>query len=482
MRRIVLLLASVALTVGVLFSAAFYAPGGGAGTQTTAQTAQPNIVYILTDDMRKDDLKYMPKTRSVLQNEGMTFANAFVSNPVCCPSRATIMRGQYSHNTGVWTNTSTDSPSTASGGWQAYKDNGGETDNVATRLHDAGYKTALLGKYLNGYTDTDTYVPPGWDKWFATQNGFFDYHANDNGTIRYFGTNASDYQTDVLSRQTNGFISDSASQDKPFFAYVSPKAPHVPAIPAPRHEHTYDGAKAPRPPSFNEKDVSDKPHWISQLSLLGSYKKNQIDSRHEKRIESLQAVDDLVAGVVNTLNNAGVMSNTYIFFTSDNGWQSGEHRIPFEKKRPYEESIRVPLLVRGPGAAASSTTNKLALNTDFLPTFTSLAGTQTPSYVDGRSLQPVLKGIASSWRNAILLEGAEYFNPAFSGIRTQGDSYNGKYIEYQDGVRERYYLGHDPHELTNQYDRDSPPRDLVSGLQALKSCAQDTCRAAENGP
>jgi arylsulfatase A-like enzyme len=151
--------------------------------------------------MRKDDLKYMPKTRTLLGTQGMQFENAFVSNPLCCPSRATIMRGQYAHNTGVWTNS--DAPD---GGWQGYKNHGNEQDNIATRLHDAGYRTGLFGKYFNTYDLTA--VPLGWDDWFATSSGdgVFNYYVNDNGTKKHFGKSESDYATDVLSRETQSFI------------------------------------------------------------------------------------------------------------------------------------------------------------------------------------------------------------------------------------------------------------------------------------
>ena len=497
MRKIVVVLASVVLAVGLL-SLGF---SGSMPQDAGALSAKPNIVFILTDDMRKDDLKYMPKTRSVLKEKGMTFENAFVSHALCCPSRATIMRGQYAHNTGVWSNPRPDSPSATSGGWQAYKDNGGEADNVATRLDSAGYRTGLFGKYLNGYMDTTTDIPQGWDRWFATQGGFFDYDANDQGTIKHFGTRDSDYQTDVISRKTNTFISYSASLGSPFFAYVAPKAPHLPATPAPRDLHTYDGLKAPRLPSFNEADVSDKPSWIQQLSRLADAEQAQIDDRHEDRVETLQAVDDLVAGVINTLNNSGAMDNTYIFFTSDNGWHEGEHRIPLEKLRPYEEDIHMPLLVRGPDplpeevpeVRPGSTTYKLTLNTDYLPTFTELAGAQTPGYVDGRSLKPVLTENATTWRNAILLEAAAKakatYSPAYYGIRTvnTATTTKGKYVEYEGTERELYNLGADPYELANTYDTTSPPATLVSRVQALKSChatavpPERTCKVAEDG-
>src|SRR5688500_18560739 len=233
MRKIVLLVAWVALVV--LLSLGI------------SCSKKPNIVFILADDMRKDDLKYMPKTRSVLKTKGMSFSNAFVSNPLCCPARATIMRGQYAHNTGVWSNKA----NVSEGGWQAYRSNGLEQDNVATRLDAAGYRTGLFGKYFNGYNQGNTYVPPGWDRWFAAGAfRYFDYDANDQGIIRHFGTSDSDYVTDVLGGKAKTFISTSVAQGKPFFAYVAPIAPHSPSTPAPRDRHAYDGLKAPRPPSF----------------------------------------------------------------------------------------------------------------------------------------------------------------------------------------------------------------------------------------
>ena len=203
----------------------------------------------------------------------------------------------------------------------------------------------------------------------------------------------------------------SVKRGKPFFAYVAPKAPHAVSTPAARDLHTYDGVRAPRPPSFNEKDVSDKPPWIRSLPRLNANSRAKIDNRHEERVETLQALDDLVERVVNKLRDSGRLGNTYIFFTSDNGWHHGEHRIQKGKKRPYEEDTRVPLLVRGPGVPAGSTTHKLVLNTDFFPTFTDLAGLRTPGYVDGRSLRRIIKGLSTTWRSAILLEARHVADP-----------------------------------------------------------------------
>jgi N-acetylglucosamine-6-sulfatase len=469
-----IMLVSVALAVVVLLLSNLYDGGAPVAAQTSPQ---PNFVFILADDMRYDDLEYMPNTSSLLGKQGMTFSKAYVSNPLCCPSRATIMRGQYAHNTGVWRNANG-----PDGGWQGYKNHGNEQDNIATRLRDAGYRTGLFGKYLNGYDGT--VVPRGWDDWFGQKqsDGYFNYYVNDNGTRKFFGSSAGDYSTDVFKRETRSFIDASVVAGKPFFAYVVPKAPHEPTIPAPRHANAFDGAQAPRLASFNEQDVGDKPPWIQSNPTLTATAIARIDARHEKRAESLQAVDELVEAVINKLRNVGALDNTYVVFTSDNGWHHGEHRIRSAKNQPYEESIRAPLLIRGPGVQAGTTTNKLTLNTDFYPTFTDLAGVTTPQYVDGRSLRPLLEGSATTWRTAFLVEGWLAQDPSapYSGIRTSAGM---KYIEYEGGFKELYdlNLNADPYELNNFYDANSPPAELATRLQALKGCAGSTCRTAEDG-
>jgi N-acetylglucosamine-6-sulfatase len=465
---------AVVLSVAVVFAVLLVSGvWGSAAREAEGATDKPNIVFILADDMRKDDLKYMPKTRSLLGEKGMSFSNAFVSNALCCPSRATIMRGQYAHNTGVWTNKG------SSGGLQAYRNNGNEKDNVATRLDAAGYRTGLFGKYLNQYSGT-TGKPPGWDRWFAHTSGsrYYNYKINDDGRIINYGSATADYETDGIAKRAKTFIGATAKAGVPFFAYVAPRAPHSPATPAKRDEHTYDGLKAPRLPSFDEKNVADKPPWIRKLPRLSDAKEAKIDSRAEKRAETLQSLDDLVAGIVDRLNDSRVLSNTYIFFTSDNGWHGGEHRIPKEKWRPYEEDIHMPLLVRGPGVKVGHQAHKLVLDTDYLPTFTALADEKMPKYVDGRSLLPVLKGNTTAWRSAILLEAAGHYSPAYRGIRT---SDNRKYVEYTGGKSELYHLGRDPYELRDAYDPNNPPASLAKRLKKLKSCDAAGCREAENG-
>jgi N-acetylglucosamine-6-sulfatase len=506
------LVALVSLFVGLGMTSSYQ-------QSSPAQAAtQPNIIFILTDDMRKDDLTdtYMPQTTTELVAKGMSFQNAFVSNPICCPSRSTIMRGQYAHNTKVWftKNVFDPDPNVRDGGWAGYKGNGYEEDNFATHLmKDAGYRTGFFGKYQNGYSGTTK--PPGWDDWFALhQLTYYNYDVNDNGTIKHYGSRSTDYSTDVLNSQVQEFIGASAATPgKPFFAYVAPKAPHSPATPAPRHQHTFDRLQAPRLASFNEADVSDKPPWIKSLPILTSNNIANINKRHENRVESLQAVDDLVGAVVGKLGEQGVLSNTYIVFTSDNGFHHGEHRVSSGKGRPYEESVRVPLVISGPAVPPPPagqprlSTDKLVLNTDYFPTFMQLAGAQaqTPSYVDGRSLVPVLTPSATPpWRTAILIEGRKFsadpeipVDVNYNAIRTSTD----KYVEYEGGFRELYDFtpgtpSADPFELTNTYYSADPtvsPRpERKARLDALRTCqTQDDpttpeveipCRAAEDAP
>jgi N-acetylglucosamine-6-sulfatase len=460
------------LATFVLVLAAALAATTGAPAAAQESSTKLNFVYILADDMRKDDLAYMPKTRNLLGSQGLTFENAYVSLGTCCPSRASVLTGMYTHNHEVWHNTNG-----PNGGSEGFRTQGHERDNMATRMRAAGYRTGLFGKYLNGYHGSR--VPDGWSDWFAKSKGFYlNWYANDNGVTRHYGRDKSDYQTDVLSRQTLQFIDQSVKTGKPFMAYVAPSAPHGPATPAPRHRDAFNGEKAPRLPSFNEADVSDKPSF-AQRPPLSAADKAAIHERHENRAETLQALDDLVRAVVNKLDAEGLLRNTYVVFTSDNGWHHGEHRIPSGKWQPYEESIHVPLLIRGPGVTPGRTTKKVALNIDVFPTFADLGGVDTPSYVDGRSLRPVLKGTATSWRTAFLLERRFPSDPArsFFGVRTTEPR---KYVEYEGGERELYNLSADPYERKNAYNG-TPPANLKARLDALKVCAGDACRTAENG-
>ena len=469
-------------------------------------STQPNLIFVLTDDLDYASAQRMPNLRSLLIDQGMSFENAFVSHPVCCPSRSTILTGLYDHNHDVRSNKPPD------GGFQKFLSEGHEENTIAVNLQEGGYQTAFFGKYLNGYPAGDpTHVPPGWDEWYGKEEGqkLYDYDINENGEVVSYGSETEDFYTDVLSGQATDFVRRAAPEGRPFFMYVAPTAPHGPATPAERHEGAFADEETPRPPSFNEEDVSDKPSWIRNSDSLSAGEVSGIEDYYRQRLESTLAVDEMVASLVEELEAAGELDNTFIFFTSDNGFEQGEHRVKTGKNRPYEESARVPLLVRGPGVPSGSEVENLAINTDFAPTFAGLAGAEFPA--DGRSLLPLLRDEDPSWRSAVLLErlpadesGGEGSGKAkgkgkakdkakakgkakgkagpggspFEAVRTATH----KYVEYDNGEKELYDLEADPYELENIYENADPSliEDLEARLNALRTCSDAGCREAED--
>ena len=371
---------------------------GSAPASVTSAAAgnRPNIIFINTDDLDMASLPTMPKLKSLLADQGTTCTNFFANVSLCCPSRSTFLRGQYASHTQVLTNGGNN------GGYERAHAVGIENSTVATWLQAAGYHTGLIGKYLNGYgaaksAAPDTYIPPGWSEWYGATGGveYFNYALNENGKIVKYGNSPQDYQTDVVSGKATDFITRAAGSPAPFFLYIAPKAPHGPATPAPKYANAFPDAKAPRPPSYNEQDVSDKPQWVQHLPLLSDKEQAQIDQDYRKRIQTMQSVEDLIENVINTLRTTGRLDNTYIVFSSDNGFMLGEHRDPSGKQVPYEESFRLPLIVRGPGIAAGKTMDQIVGNVDFAPTFAQWGGASVPDFVDGRSFAPLLAGGAS---------------------------------------------------------------------------------------
>ena len=457
--------------------------------EAEASSEQPNIVFVLADDLDYASAQQMPEISSLLRDGGASFENASVSYPICCPSRATMLTGEYAHNHEVRGN------KRPVGGFEKFREEGNEESSIAARLQENGYRTALIGKYLNGYGQGDqTYVPPGWDEWYAKlgRYEYYDYDLNENGEVVSYGSETDDYLTDVLSGKATDFVRRAAADDAPFFAYVSPTAPHSPATPSERHKGTLSDEAVPRPPSFDEEDVSDKPSWIKELTPITEKESSQIDDRYRERLEATLAVDEMVGSLVDELEAAGELENTYIVFTSDNGFQLGERRLKHGKKTPYEESAHVPLFVRGPGVPAGSTVENLVLNTDLASTFAELGGLNGFE-ADGRSLAPLMRGEEPpSWRSAVLLEafldgksvsgegdeGSRTDQTAFQAVRTETH----KYVEHENGEKELYDLANDPYELENVYETADPAlvEDLKARLEALRDCSGDGCREAED--
>jgi N-acetylglucosamine-6-sulfatase len=461
-----------------------------APTATAVVTNPPNFVVIVVDDLDSASVAHMPAVEQNLVDQGASFSRFFATTPLCCPSRASILRGQYAHNHGVLRNTGDDA------GFDAFIATGHQTTTLATLMDDAGYQTALIGKYLNGYAhrDDQTYVPPGWDFWAAGVGhdayAGFRYELNVNGEVVRYGNDDSDYMTDVLAGYAHEFLASATSSSAPFLLYLAPYAPHSPSTPAPRHRGSFAGARAPRTPSFNEHTVKDKPDWIRDTPRMSDTKIQRVDTNYRRRLESLLAVDEMVDAVMQQLEQAGVLETTYLVFLSDNGYFLGEHRQPHGKDAPYDAASRVPLVVRGPGIPAASRVDSVALNIDLMPTVLDLAGLTAPSFVDGRSIAPIARGDDRDWRQAALLEGFGKETESLEGTESSTPPYQALrgedllYTEYETGERELYDLRKDPYELSNlaRGAEQSLLRSLSRRLQALASCASQECREFENAP
>ena len=443
----------------------------------------PNIIFILTDDLDFALMPYMENTNKLIGEQGATFTNYFVTSSACCPSRASTLRGQYPHNTGVLEN---------SPGFERFHEYGNDESTIATWLKSTGYKNSFLGKYMNLYPAgvKRTYIPPGWTDWHVflyreSTDFYFAYTMNENGKLVRYHKKAEDYSTDVMKTRTLEFINKYSKRSSPFFVFISTYAPHGPSDPAPRHTKLFTDLIYPQSKSFHEEDISDKPGIIRNLINTGGiFEEEEANALFIRRVQSMQAVDEMVAELVKNLEESGELDNTYIFFTSDNGFHMGEHNLPSGKMLAYEEDIRVPLLVRGPGIQPGTTINQMTANIDIAPTITDLAGGQFADFVDGRSFVPFL--LASDqqpvdWRKALLIEtGAlDRESPviAYRGIHAE----NFIYLEYESGEIEYYDLIADPFQmdnLANTLDTQTLST-LHTWLEELMACQAESCRAAE---
>jgi N-acetylglucosamine-6-sulfatase len=472
-----LALALAALAAAVAGCGASSAPG-------QEPDERPNVVVLMTDDQTLESIRVMPGVRRVLADRGTTFARNFVSFPLCCPSRATFLTGQYAHNHGVLGNR----PPTGGYGRLDRK------EALPVWLARAGYRTMHVGKFLNRYgQDLGPYhVPPGWDDWHGSVDPFtYEYYGtmlNENGSLHSY---PSDYSTDLYARRAEELIGRAAGGDRPFFLSVGFLAPHSggppelddPAglatpVPAPRHHDRF--IAEPLPPSvrasFNETDMSDKPAFLRALPPISEEKAEAIEENYRQELESLLAVDEAVVSIVSALRAYGELDNTLLIFTSDNGFFHGEHRMPSEKMLVYEPSIRVPLIMRGPGVPVGAVRRQLVTNADLAPTILDIADASPTKPQDGRSLLPLLADPGLEWGRDLLIEGPEGFNVvSYAALRT----YRYVYVEYATGERELYDLQRDPDELDSVHDDPAyaPVRSaLAQRLSALRVCAGEGCR------
>lgn len=455
-----------------------------AGPTMAEGGSRPNIVLILADDLENGTLPYFPNITQHLVRQGTSFDRFFVTNSWCCPSRASILRSQHVHSHGVLTNTAPE------GGFARFHEQNLERSTIGTWMQEAGYRTALMGKFLNHYPGNsapEAYVPPGWDEWDVPVRQLYQeygYRLNENGGLFDYGWSEQDYLADVLAGKARDFI---AGSDEPFFLYLAPIGPHNPANPAYRHADAFPLAMAPRTSSFNQPDVSAEPLWLRERPPFTPETVAEIDERYRTRLRSMLGVDDLVGTVVQALQDTGKLDNTYIFFTSDNGFHLGTHRLKQGKTTPFEEAIHIPLVVRGPGVPVASAVTQMGATIDLAPTFAELGGATVPPFAEGRSLVPMLRGRSlGEWRKHVLVEFNRPLNrssaaqtpvPAYRALRT--DQYT--YVRYETGELQLYDLHADPYQLHNLAASADPA--LMARLDALLHgmvrCAGAGCREAD---
>ena len=426
------------LSIGLVLLA-FYLAGSCGNTLSEAAVAErPNFLIIIADDQRYDTLgSFMPRTQARIFNEGVQFTKGYVTTPLCCPSRASILTGMYAHRSGVRVNSDSLRKTT-----------------FAHHLHEAGYFTGLVGKYLNSW---DGSARPEFDFWSAFAGGgsrYFNPRLNVNGSW----SEHQGYMTYLLRDYALRFLNDAARKSQPFALIFAPNAPHAgfdpaagvspPGVapdPAPGDENLYKDLPLHRPPNYNERDLSDKPKWLQSLPPLTPAQQKLLDSVRLSQLQTLQSLDQGIGAIVGLLERQGKLNNTVIFYISDNGFFWGEHRLR-EKERAYEPSIHVPFALRYPKLVPRGRVeNRLVANIDIAPTIYELAGLPIPVDVDGNSLVTLLER-RSAWRDELLIE-------AWPGRVPYEAVHTGRYvyIETKGDRSELYDLEKDPYQLENRF-------------------------------
>lgn len=418
---------------------------------------RPNIIFILTDDQPPSSLQVLPTIRKELMAKGVVFNKGFVTTPLCCPSRVSILCGEYTHNHLVKTDRA------PLGGATAFDD----SNTIGVMMQGLGYQTSYIGKYLNEYNDLKPFgkVPPGWSDWQVllqrnnpTFSFYYDYSMSENGKVVDYPKTGPTYSTDLITQKAVDYIN--TNKNKPFFLFLGYFGPHSPYTSANRHKNEFRVGSAlewtpNRPPSFNEPDISDKPKYLQEL--IKPYSEKDLDAAHKQVLRALLSVDDGVTSILNTLDQTSLSKNTIIFFLSDNGLTIGEHGFGLDKECAYDECSHIPYIVYGPGYFQPRVDDQnMVANIDILPTILELAGGTSPKTVDGVSLLPLLNNNAETWRNSLLIEhwpdvsldegGVGAMIPEFYAIRTN----EWKYVEYITGETELYDLINDPFELVNE--------------------------------
>jgi N-acetylglucosamine-6-sulfatase len=440
-----ILVAAALLLVFGVFGTAGASAAKPTGRTTDLADQRLNVVVILSDDERADGTAVMKNVQTRLADHGVTFTDTHVTTSMCGPSRASILTGQYAHHTGVLDNF-------GSHGYQTFYTSD-ESNDLAVWLKHAGYQTGLVGKYVNGYTSDFVHhaIPPGWDDWQTMDSvpmeAYYNYTINDNGVLEHYGAKPSDYSTTVLTQKAVQFIQGAR---RPFFLYFAPVAPHLPATPAKRDRGKLAKTPPVHDPAFNQRNIGKEPWRFWHHNLLSEGAQAFINRVRIRQEETLLSLDRGVGSVVQALKARHELNRTVIFFTSDNGFLWGEHRLG-GKVWPFEESTHVPLVVRTPWTTKPERNNQPVLNIDLAPTISELAGVKPGLPEDGRSFVPFLHDESVPWRHAFVEEylGKDLLKtggpPPYTAVQTRRDLY----VEYQNGWRELYNLKKDPWELNN---------------------------------
>ncbi len=433
---------------------------------------RPNVLIILTDDEPLAASAYMPKLQERVVSKGLSFSRAYITTPVCGPSRATMFSGRYAHSHGI-----ADHDRHAS----RVKDSGLMRDTYATRLQDAGYRTGLFGKFTNGYgSQCPRWVPPGFSRWFARTRptGGGCYEINEDGNIKESCRNWG-----VLTAETaESFIRNSQKMGVPWLCVASLESPHAPYTPTEKHAHDFDGVPLPWTPSFDEADVSDKPAWMQEQPRLSDAEKADLRRTYEGQLEELQDVDDAIVRFDIALEETGQAENTVVVYLTDNGYLLGEHRLA-SKGVVYEPAVRTPLYVRGPGIPVGSR-DALVANVDLAATVCSLAGEPAPAESEGRSLVGLFGGEDVPWREALLLEwpASDWLSgSSWAAVRTASRVY----VEHDTGEVELYDMDVDPYQMVSLHDdpdRAEELKSLSAKLEGMRNASGESLRAAETAP
>jgi N-acetylglucosamine-6-sulfatase len=462
----------------------------GSARSMAASDDRPNFVLVVTDDLTKRDYFDLGRNLSTFTSGGTFFQNAFVTTALCCPSRASILTGLYAHNHHITQHIDTGT------GYEQYHSEGYDQKDLPVWLKDAGYETGLVGNYMNKYDAQSDGIPTGWTDWYGADTPTDSWTLNENGRLRGYPQDPTlrDYEPfeDVVGDKASKFVGKAHASGRPFFLWYGTHAPHAPELVAPQDEDIVENWPSYNPPAFNERDVSDKPRWVRGQPPLTPTQKQTLEQKRQERLASMLAVSRNLKRLKDELRATGELDNTYLILTSDNGYHLGQHRLGSGKMTAYEEDMRVPLAISGPGVASGSVRH-LVLNTDLAPTIADLAGAKPSLTPDGRSLAPLLperrSGIApdrfrrrfmeENWQGPIPAPTGPKPFPAPTNFAVRGQDF--LYNRYATGETEYYDLSRDPYELESKHVDGTYKGNLNSLWRRLRDCQGVECRRAEGG-